>query len=264
MTSTFNFNRFRQLLKWDLLTDYKDYVRCTVAMVTLFSFILFCIPVKYDTENTVLIIALGAYASMFLMTIGASFIFKNLKDTQDRIAFLIMPASNLEKYLARFIHITLGYAICLLVSFILADGIQYVLKTIFWGIEEAHSLIAGVLRLFDKINQEDIPSFSGTAGFLFTIMTIAITANATWTFCGTLFRRNAWLWTIVMQLAIILLTLPINLAIVFDLSDMDPNHAKSSYWLITGIMWVVSIACYWGSYKLFCRFQVINNKWLNI
>ena len=46
----------------------------------------------------------------------------------------------------------------------------------------------------------------------------------------------------------------------------DVKHAVYNprfYFAILG-GWLIIAAHYWASFKLFCRMQVINNKWLNV
>ena len=47
-------------------------------------------------------------------------------------------------------------------------------------------------------------------------------------------------------------------------TNVNEDNWKVYFWIILILMWVVNAALYWGSYKIFSRMQVINNKWLNI
>jgi hypothetical protein len=103
---------------------------------------------------------------------------------------------------------------------------------------------------------------------------------------GTLFRRFQFLSTsAVILIVVILLAIVINQTELYNidfhfieyeqgeiLQQLPDGSAYYSYRtiytprfyfaLLGG--WLIIAAHYWASFKLFCRMQVINNKWLNV
>ena len=89
---------------------------------------------------------------------------------------------------------------------------------------------------------------------------------AFWIFCGTLFRRNAWLLTLASQVVIGFVVIMIFRVLSFPSIGnlLNESSALTLAYLFIAIAWVVIALMYWGSYRLFSRMQVINNKWLNV
>ena len=283
MSTTFNLNRFILLTKWETLTEKKDYIRCTVGVAIALTF-LFCIYILslkmhgFNSQSLAdreyifyhLIHSLGGMAVMtlfFSLTLGASFIFMNMRNKQQRIAYLMQPSSNLEKYLARYLHVTIGYFLCLCVSLIFADIMQYLFSLAILEGGFAKSVIAWIFSPEDNnfnVNGIEFPMIYLYVGFI----TMCIHVNSFWVFCGTLYRRNAWLFTLCTQFVLGFLLIFININ-VFDymsliFSNMTEYNYHYFFWTGVILSWALSALLYWGSYKLFCRMQVINNKWLNI
>ena len=204
------------------------------------------------------------------MFVAGCMIFKNMLTKQQRISFMALPASNLEKFIARFLWTNVGYLLIVILSIIFAD-ILLALFSLCLG-EGVHGSVVFAIceRLFDghgcmRISGNRLPDFY----FYLWMTTVVFFFQSSWTFIGTLFRKNAWLWAICLEV------LFGSVFVVF--LDSDPfwfTSFYSSLYDAIGVRWMVlshsvlglaaSALLYWGSYKLFVRMQVINNKWVNI
>lgn len=146
MNTTFDKTRFVKLLKWEMMTERKDYMRFAIGIALTLTF-LFCATIisrYFDDVNgytedliimfkksTVMILSNFAWAVyLFVIFLGASFVFKNVATKQQRIAFFSLPASNLEKFLVRLFHVMIGYPLCFLVALAFADIMQLFLSFI--------------------------------------------------------------------------------------------------------------------------------------
>lgn len=287
MKKAFDLHRFGLLMKWETLTEKKDYISGTIGIAIALTF-LFCQQILRMKMQGFNALPLDARESAFLMnldmmsgmamftiflslTIGASFIFNNMKSKQQRIAYLMMPASNLEKFLARYLHVSIGYMVCVAVALVFADLMQYIFTKI---------MLDGVGGSVIGTMCNDVFSNNEPSTFRFGHMrilgwyvdamaiTIIFSTNAFWTFCGTIYRRQAWLFTFCTAFVLWFLLIFINTN-VYDFAtlifgNINEDNWKVYFWIILILMWVVNAALYWGSYKIFSRMQVINNKWLNI
>lgn len=287
MKKAFDLHRFGLLMKWETLTEKKDYIRCTIGLAIALTF-LFCIPILNMKMQGINSYPLGDREASFLfqldqmsgmarftifmsLTIGASFIFNNMQTKQQRIAYLMMPATNLEKFLARYLHVSIGYMVCVAVALVFADLMQFIFtKIMLDGV--GGSVIA---KMYDDIFTSEDPStfrFGDMRVFgcyvYAMVITIFVATNAFCTFCGTIYRRQAWLFTFCTAFVLWFLLIFINTN-VYDFAtlifgNINEDNWKVYFWIILILMWVVNVALYWGSYKIFSRMQVINNKWLNI
>lgn len=294
MNTTFDKTRFVKLLKWEMMTERKDYMRFAIGIALTLTF-LFCATIisRYfddvngypeDTlimfkKDTVMILSNLAWTVyLFTIFLGASFVFKNVATKQQRIAFFSLPASNLEKFLVRLFHVMIGYPLCFLVALAFADIMQLFLSFILLKGPDYSVVVKSVTALFTPIysdlNGEIIkgcllfPNGFTLVGIMESLSYFTFFAfnYAFWIFCGTLFRRNAWLLTLASQVVIGFVVIMIIRVFPFPSVGNLPNEssALALAYLCIAIAWVVIALMYWGSYRLFSRMQVINNKWLNV
>lgn len=294
MNTTFDKTRFVKLLKWEMMTERKDYMRFAIGIALTLTF-LFCATIisRYfddvngypeDTlimfkKDTVMILSnLSWTVYLFAIFLGASFVFKNVATKQQRIAFFSLPASNLEKFLVRLFHVMIGYPLCFLVALAFADIMQLFLSFILLKGPDYSVVVKSVTALFTPIysdlNGEIIkgcllfPHGFTLVGIMESLSYLTFFAfnYAFWIFCGTLFRRNAWLLTLASQVVIGFVVIMIIRVFPFPSigNSLNESSALALAYLCIAIAWVVIALMYWGSYRLFSRMQVINNKWLNV
>ena len=294
MNTTFDKTRFVKLLKWEMMTERKDYMRFAIGIaLTLTS--LFCASIisrYFDDVNgytedliimfkkdTVMILSNLAWTVyLFAIFLGASFVFKNVATKQQRIAFFSLPASNLEKFLVRLFHVMIGYPLCFLVALAFADIMQLFLSFILLKGPDYSVLVKSVTALFTPIysdlNGEIIkgcllfPNGFTLVGVMESLSypTFFAFNYAFWIFCGTLFSRNAWLLTLASQVVIGFVVIMIIRVFCSPSvgNSLNESSALALVYLFIAIAWVVIALMYCGSYRLFSRMQVVNNKWLNV
>lgn len=278
MKTTFDINRFYNLMRYEVLSESKNFLRgllgLTMGMTFYFCLVFYSIKDAAWLDrfhNIYLQCENSAYFAFFcVMFVAGCMIFKNMLTKQQRIAFMALPASNLEKFIARFLWTNVGYLLMVILSTIFAD-ILLALFSLCLG-EGVHGSVVFAIceRLFDghgcmRISGNRLPDFY----FYLWMTTVVFFFQSSWTFIGTLFRKNAWLWAICLEV------LFGSVFVVF--LDSDPfwfTSFYSSLYDAIGVRWMVlshsvlglaaSALLYWGSYKLFVRMQVINNKWVNI
>lgn len=294
MNTTFDKTRFVKLLKWEMMTERKDYMRFAIGIALTLTF-LFCATIisrYFDDVNgytedtlimlkkaTVMILSNLAWTVyLFAIFLGASFVFKNVATKQQRIAFFSLPASNLEKFLVRLFHVMIGYPLCFLVALAFADIMQLFLSFILLKGPDYSVLVKMITMLYSPIYNEIsgevikgcllFPHGFTLVGIMESLSYLTFFAfnYAFWIFCGTLFRRNAWLLTLASQVVIGFVAIMIIRVVSFPSvgNSLNESSALALAYLCIAIAWVVIALMYWGSYRLFSRMQVINNKWLNV
>ena len=294
MNTTFDKTRFVKLLKWEMMIERKDYMRFAIgiALTLTFLFSATIISRYFDDVNgytedliimfkksSVMILSdLAWTVYLFAIFLGASFVFKNVATKQQRIAFFSLPASNLEKFLVRLFHVMIGYPLCFLVALAFADIMQLFLSFILLKGPDYSVVVKMITMLYSPIYNEIsgevikgcllFPHGFTLVGVMESLSYLTFFAfnYAFWIFCGTLFRRNAWLLTLASQVVIGFVV--IMLIRVFCSpsvgNSLNESSALALAYLCIAIAWVVIALMYWGSYRLFSRMQVINNKWLNV
>lgn len=277
--------------KWDVTANWKYSAKITAGMslgLTLI-YTLHLLNMLNVTPSTDYIF--HQYRSMMIetnmsfiifMIVGASLIFVNMKTKQQRIAFCMLPASNAEKYLVRWLWATVGFALMFVCASVTAD----VLRMVIWwmaGYGYTGSVVAtGVESASEFINNlnfelggtyTDDPTHPERGHVAYAILTYVISlgvlAHSFYIFGGALFRRNAWLLTTVTAIVVLIVmtytgNFPfVGLDVLGDELYSSRQKITAAY-VTAGIFAVLSIVLYAISWRLFRRMQVINNKAINV
>lgn len=288
MNKTFDLHRFGMVLRWDLLTNRKSYF-CSIAGLAI-GIIMLSISMLYTFPHSHYIVGgdLGNYyedsMTGFLATILIAFffvsacnIFSNTKTKLQRESFMMLPANNLEKYAARFLMMSVGSIIMMLIATLIADFVQFVLS--FFMTPGYHASIIGssLSQIYKAATDAGNNPISILAwqykidaallGWSFLTMI--------YSFCllgGTFFRKQPIILTAVSGI-IIFMIIGYCGSKLEDWGAFDffahLNYDNPSTSLCMAIFWSViflalAAGSLWASYKLFTRMQVICNKWINI
>ena len=288
MNKTFDLHRFGMVLRWDLLTNWKSYFYSIAGLAI--GIIMLPISMLYSFPHSHFIVEgdLGNYyegnMTVFLAAIVILFffispcnIFSNMKTKLQRENFMMLPANNLEKYAARFLMMSVGSILMMLIATLIADFVQFVLS--FFMTPGYHaSIIGSSLSLIYK-------AATNTGDNLICILAGQYKIDAAilgwsfltmiYSFCllgGTFFRKQPIILTAVSGIIIFMI-------IGYCGSELEEwgafdffkhfNYDNPGTSLCIAIFWSVvflALAAFslWASYKLFTRMQVICNKWINI
>ena len=289
MNKTFDLHRFGMVLRWDLLTNWKGYFNRIAGLAI--GIILLSIPMLYNFPHSHFIVEgrdLGNYyensmtrflAAIFILLIfvSASNIFGNMKTKLQRESFLMLPANNLEKYAARFLMMSVGSILMMLIATLVADFVQFILS--FFMTPGYHASIIGsslsqIYKAATNAGDNPISVLAGQCkidaallGWSFLIMIYSFTLLG-----GTFFRKQPIILTAVSGI-IIFMIIGYCGSKLEDWGAFDfythLNYDNPGTSLCVAIFWSVvflalAAVSLWASYKLFTRMQVICNKWINI
>lgn len=141
----FSFSRIAMVMKREIIENWKKNLYAFIGLYAAFALVVvgnmwgmsmnaenaFASPdiffVRYCTN------ILGAFIFICLLgsLIYASGILDNMGNKEMRISFLMLPATMLEKYVARFLMATLGFIIAAIVGMLLAEVTRYILLPLF-------------------------------------------------------------------------------------------------------------------------------------
>lgn len=285
MNKVLDFHRLAMVLRWDALSNWKKYVRNTLGLAFVFSFI--CIWYQFNwrsngyvTYNDVKDLYLGnvsgsfMFISFIIFIFCGSRIFINMKTKASRSLFLMLPATNMEKFISRLLYTVVGTSLMIFASWMIADIIQFVFS-LFLTPGMQGSLVARAFEQLFLKNNFDSSHFvvrNGTSvlGQTFPVgmflLSLTIFNHSFFTLGGTIFRKSATLLTICSSFILMFLMALISSfvdddVLVHFVQSMQPNTFG---WLMVNVFLLLSVFNYWASYKLFTHMQIINNKWFNI
>ena len=285
MNKVLDFHRLAMVLRWDALSNWKKYVRSTLGLAFVFSFI--CVFYQFNwrsngyvTYHDVRDLYLGNVSGMFMFISFIIFffcgsrIFINMKTKASRSLFLMLPATNMEKFISRLLYTVVGTSLMIFASWMIADIIQFVFS-LFLTPGMQGSLVARAFEQLFLKNNFDSSHFvvrNGTSvlGQTFPVgmflLSLTIFNHSFFTLGGTIFRKSATLLTICSSFILMFLMALISSfvdddVLVHFVQSMQPNTFG---WLMVNVFLLLSVFNYWASYKLFTHMQIINNKWFNI
>ena len=288
MNKTFDLHRFGMVLRWDLLTNWKSYFYSIAGLAI--GIIMLSISMLYSFPHSHFIVEgdLGNYyegrMTGFLAAIVILFffispcnIFSNMKTKLQRENFMMLPANNLEKYAARFLMMSVGSILMMLIATLIADFVQFVVS--FFMTPGYHASIIGsslsqIYKAATNTGDNLICILAGQYKIDAAILGWSF-LTMIYSFCllgGTFFRKQPIILTAVSGIIIFMI-------IGYCGSELEEwgafdffkhfNYDNPGTSLCIAIFWSVvflALAAFslWASYKLFTRMQVICNKWINI
>lgn len=275
----FNIQRFGNVCSRLVMIRKQEYFRMFLGLMLVFTFfsVLACNPFKLEalSDETYKLAFLkisgfiGVISAIYVVLSGAMII-SDLKTKQQRIDELALPATNLEKFVARVIGSTLLAVVIFLVAFFVADLLQMLINMLLHKGTFA-SITVAVKDTIMKLEELDTLDVKKERSMLVSISMVMMlfATNAYYILGGMLFRKSAWLKA---SLAFVLLTI-----IVFSLFV---GYAYLVYkytdyvvyipgWLNNDLGLVIFntiqiVVCYYFAYRIYCRLQAINTRWLNI
>lgn len=285
MNKVLDFHRLAMVLRWDALSNWKKYVRSTLGLAFVFSFI--CIFYQFNwrsngyvTYNDVKDLYLGNVSGMFMFISFIIFffcgsrIFINMKTKASRSLFLMLPATNMEKFTSRLLYTVLGTSLMIVASWIIADIIQFVFSLFLTPGMQGSLVGTAFEELFLKNNFDSshfvVRNGTSVLGQTFPVgmflLSLTIFTHSFFTLGGTVFRKSATLLTICSSFILMFLMALISSfvdddVLVHFVQSMQPNTFG---WLMVNVFLLLSVFNYWASYKLFTHMQIINNKWFNV
>jgi len=284
----FNTKRFANVLKWDFMNNWKYTLWLFLVMIVVFTCML---GLTYFNSNSDYMqgvhdtmMSVQASACNFILSIiilaGASRMFLPLKDKQSATAFLSLPATNLEKFISRFLNVIVLWIVIGCVAFLCADALQMLLAKLLG----ANYVVSGSKTFFSMWPLDNM-EWRGEPYWLKIQIGVILTTlmtYATYILGGILFRRRQFWITSVAIFAVSVIGIIAIVNIGWAIGEWIESHNEQlealmerffkdkdtfinflfyAWWTITGL---ITVFFTWLTYRFFKRAQVINNKFLNV
>lgn len=281
MNKTFELHRLSMVIRWDILTNWKRHLGALAGLTISIS--VYCVlklfsmrfwlcsddveqAAKQYQQSICMFYAVITFIAFYIL---ASCIFNNMKTKLQRESFLMLPAYNIEKFVARFLVMSIGGLVQLLAALILADVIQLIFSFIITP--GFHTSITW--PVLSHISSIPVPLSGNDWLKITSIYAFLLFAHSFATLGGAFYRKKPVLLTACtgILLCMILGYIINELGEVgaFDFfSHVDFSNGSMADFCSTITLTVVFLVLaafnYWASYKIFTRMQVICNKWTNI
>ena len=273
--NNFQFSRLLMVMRWDMFTNLKSYLNMmlgmTFALLPFFIMQLYQLSKQYQLfPDTIDLSYLGMsqYVLMIFsiaMYMMATQIFMVMKTTGQREQFLMLPASNLEKYISRFLFSTLGAAVAMITAIVVSDLVQLIFSFVLLP-GHHQSVCLSIMALLWKIWTTFIESIDSAGALMLSllIMTCGVLIHSFFILCGTLFRKHTIVVSGILFIVMIYLVIYVIESVPGTITTCL-MHGDNS-WIFCLLIAELLLAGfqYWLSYKVFTRMQVICNRWINL
>ena len=303
--NSFNINRFGQTFRWVLATNFRNFLAWTLGAavgVFLMEMILVAINVHSDGGNYIPVLyssisQICQIALIIFVLVAFSTGFADYQKKPRREAFLMLPSTNLEKFLAVVVYVTVVWSLAGFLAFAVGDTLRMAVRTLVYG-NEWYSLVPRLLDMFGDM----IPTYED--GIMIRTTSYKICApiamiglftwiHSTYILGGTLLRKYTFVASsLAILLAFVLMAWLSNkyhfqffyVDTVLDgqslealrqsgaLDSNGPIPAKSVQvfhkvgvlgYFMTVALPLLTVFNYLASFHIFKGFQLITNKWTN-
>lgn len=289
MTTNFNFTRFTNLLKLDIAENWKNslfgllgiYAAFLIPMLGwlwnvpddtfgAYSFHKFC-------NNMLGVILL---VTSFFFVFYASHIMVCMNSKEKRISYLLLPATMFEKFLSRFVIVTVVLMFQVFVALLALELSRYLLQPLFrLPAEFSQSMLAELADMMTfagraSVNNECVyynTTLMQLLGFIFLLWN-----HSLFVLGGSRWYKHPFLKTLGVIIAVNLIGGVIFARLVetgmmerfsqWMSENLEETSATVNGLITAGILFFGSLTIFnwWLSYWLFTRSQVIRRKWLGV
>lgn len=286
----FSFPRIAMVMKREIMENWKTNLYRLIGIYAAFTLVMILNMLKSGSNSNPQM-AFQQYSTtvmgMFIFIIGiasltyAANIMENMITKEKRIAFLMLPATMVEKFVARFLIVTVGLVVAVVVAASLAEITRYLVLPLFNVPETFHQSVLYQVLSMASLDGEQAYRGSGYAlnmpyqnwlgemcGWAFLIW-----SHSLYILGGSYWYKKPFFKTLG---ALILISILCSVLSVHIISWVGNDGMRSfAEWLEANFQWMTlnkllslgvaffsafTMFNWWLSYRLFTRSQVIKPK----
>ena len=266
--NTFSLTRLGLLLKREYSVNWKQHAYRLLAIYGTFLVVLF-FQLLISEPNEAVSQTIHRFSSIVGFVCGVvsmvylSQMMKPMETKTSRINYLMLPATNAEKFVSRLLMATVGFWITAIVALAFATASRYIFMPFMYVNPDLYHPIFGnvMAEFFDfsgPITFNEIIMNDFEAG-MFVLMFV-IWGYTIYMLGGNIWYKNAFIKTVAAMTVITILG---NIVLFSLISAFESEITKEIFTILlntaTGVFTVLTIVNIWLSYRLFRRAQVIRN-----
>ena len=278
--NSFNFNRFCKTFRWYFCVNLRSMLMWTGGFtIALFLAELMFFTFNPDNPDAALmnISQSGGIFIIIGLSAGVCTFLSDYNKKAKRETFLMLPASNLEKFLVAVFHVVFVYTIALFLSVVLGDTLRMVYRAIAYG-DKWLSAVPLIVDYFWPNIFEAESMANGLLWYAITQMAVFVAMilwiHSVYTLGGTLLRKYSFVITSLLIIACFVAFVKFmhyyHLSMFCTSWEWVDGHAKLVYYdagtmsyVLAVVLPILSVFHYWASFHIFKNYQLITNKWFN-
>jgi hypothetical protein len=215
---------------------------------------------------------LGGFFVVYIIigvVVGICNLFVELDKKPRRQAFLMLPATNLEKFLAATVFATVSGFVMMHLSFIVGDTLRVVFRALFYGDSWNSFVFPEVVKMMTFDGISSYHSLGYRLMSLAFLVSGLVWLHSFYTLGGTLFRKYAFVISSIVLVAGITAFVWFkrhhggSMFYTYYTADVMEEGVGAMTYVLTAFFAVFSVVNYWLSFRIFKGFELITNKWLN-
>ena len=258
----FDIKRFGKLAKWSMLGDkryfVKTFLQFLVVLLVIFIFFSMVAKMAQGDPHGYKSCAIAEFAVVIVnIVLGPALMFYSMEGKHDMQTLMMLPASNFEKYLARYFHwivvVVLSVAAC-----VCADLLQYLIHIVFG--HDYGRFVTSVLvnDLFGSVANSGYTPELHHLRFYASLAVMIIWIQSIYAVGATLFRSRKFNWIITTVVMIVIGIAFYKTVRHIEFIHLRDQSAALDYVVGFGFYLVWASINYCLSYRFFCRTQVID------
>lgn len=266
----FSFKRFLTLLQWSIVEERSFLINTTMLLTLGLTALMVVLNLGLEMginsgavkgivltdpdmvgEMRLSFIVIYALVADAVIMIGANMMFRCMSTKQKRISFLMLPASNTEKFLSRAVLVAGGGILMIFVSFILSDALRMTIIQLIFGLNHIGWIVPEIGRGFGRVASLWMDNNS-TLSYGSWIAVVRL-------FCDFIFAFSLFMFFGVFIRKFSLVAAFIGFIIVNILLAKIQSEA-----IVISVEFLATVTLCIASYNIFTRMQVINNKIANL
>ena len=284
----FSFSRITMVMKREIMENWRTNLYRLIGIYAAFAMVMifYMWGMKATSDmsfHSYCTNVLGSFVFIvgIVATVYAANIMENMITKEKRIAFLMLPATMIEKFVARFLIVTVGLAVAVVVAASLAEITRYLVLPLFNVPDTFHQSVLYHILSMVSIDGEQV--YKGSGSVLSTSYSNWLGEMCGWTFLiwshslyilgGNYWYKKPFFKTLGTLILISIVGSVMLVHIVSWVGEDGMHHFGT--WLEANFQWMtlkqllaLGIAFFsaftmfnwWLSYKLFTRSQVIKPK----
>jgi hypothetical protein len=285
-THIFSIHRVGALIKRDLMENQKTYLKAVGGLMLAFLLALF---IKMSNLNVLVytqspdvagsLFATSMASTFFVIYIWASFalssfVMLHMQTKEQRINFLMVPATQVEKYLSRILLTAVVPLVGMVVLVLVAD-IFHMFLSLFIGTPGVtdHWIFPAFLHRFSlpiSVPQMISPILAGIFSYVmfFWGQSLYVLGGCFWTKSAFLKTFGTLFLALIVMVIVISSSVVHHIEFLYNLNELITEWLHTHKWfsmnlalsLVTILFFWFTLLNYWLGYRLFSRVQIIRTK----